>query len=149
MKFHEFYEDLKRVYLVREPYSFDLYERLNTVGVFSEEMASSITQQLLTAAKYIHSQGIVHRDIKPENIVFVSKNKLFVKLMDFGNSSKIKDWQRMKEVVGTSYYIAPEVLFGEYNQSCDLWSIGVILYIMLTGVPPFDGKTDREIVKNV
>jgi len=87
LKIHEFYEDEKRIFLVREPYTNDLYEKLQINGTFSEEIASTITKQLLTAAKYLHQAGIVHRDIKPENIIFMYSNKYIVKLMDLGHSS--------------------------------------------------------------
>lgn len=78
-----------------------------------------------------------------------SKNDNTIKVIDFGTSERFKANEKMKQTFGTAYYIAPEVLTSEYNEKCDIWSIGVILYILLSGRPPFDGKDDREIVRKV
>lgn len=78
-----------------------------------------------------------------------SKTKSNIKVIDFGTSSKFDPNKKMKQTFGTAYYIAPEVLTSHYNEKCDVWSIGVILYILLSGRPPFDGKDDKEIVKKV
>ena len=86
---------------------------------------------------------MAHRDIKPENILIDSKSRGAIKLIDFGTSHlyDAKD-HSMHQMYGTPYYVAPEVLEGSYDEKCDLWSIGVILYIMLSGKPPFGGKSD-------
>ena len=91
----------------------------------------------------------MHRDLKPENLLLDSKNDNTIKVIDFGTSEKFKPGEKMKQTFGTAYYIGPEVLTSEYNEKCDVWSIGVILYILLSGRPPFDGKDDREIVRKV
>jgi calcium-dependent protein kinase len=92
----------------------------------------------------------VHRDLKPENILLNSKHGYNVKLIDFGCSAQMsKDETRMTSTHGTAYYIAPEVILSNYNEKCDLWSVGVILYILLSGIPPFDGNNDKEIIKKV
>lgn len=91
----------------------------------------------------------MHRDLKPENLLLDSKNDNTIKVIDFGTSERFKAGEKMKQTFGTAYYIAPEVLTSEYNEKCDVWSIGVILYILLSGRPPFDGKDDREIVRKV
>ena len=91
----------------------------------------------------------MHRDLKPENLLLDSKNNNTIKVIDFGTSAKFDPSKKMKQTYGTAYYIAPEVLTSEYNEKCDVWSIGVILYILLSGRPPFDGKDDKEIVKKV
>lgn len=95
---------------------------------------------------YLHSKNIVHRDIKPENILF--NNKDVLKLVDFG-TSKITDSRKMKNTYGTPYYVAPEVLDENYDLKCDIWSCGVILYILITGVPPFNGPTEFDIMERV
>jgi calcium-dependent protein kinase len=91
----------------------------------------------------------VHRDLKPENLLLDSKNDNTIKVIDFGTSAQFDPTKKMKQTFGTAYYIAPEVLTSEYNEKCDVWSIGVILYILLSGRPPFDGKDDKEIVRKV
>ena len=96
--------------------------------------------------------NIVHRDLKPENFLFVSqKDELDLKIIDFGLSKMLLKGklQRMKTRAGTPYYISPEVLTGNYYVSCDMWSAGCILYILLCGYPPFYGDDNNEILKNV
>lgn len=90
---------------------------------------------------------MAHRDLKPENILIDSKRRGEIKVIDFG-TSHVFDAEKhdMHQMYGTAYYIAPEVLTGKYTEKCDLWSIGVILYIMLSGKPPFSGKNDSVIL---
>ena len=92
---------------------------------------------------------IIHRDIKPENILFESNDALNIKLLDFGNSRKMGENEAMHGVYGTAYYVAPEVLSGDYNEQCDIWSVGVILYMLLSGNPPFNGQSDLQIIEAV
>jgi len=92
----------------------------------------------------------VHRDLKPENLLLDSEgDKAVLKVIDFGTSQTFDPDQKMHQTFGTPYYIAPEILSGEYSESCDVWSCGVILYILLCGKPPFDGESDEDILKNV
>lgn len=104
----------------------------------------------------MHSQKIAHRDLKPENFLMNSKKTLELKIIDFGLSYQWKENMRAElaqekknKLIGTSYYIAPEVLKLDYDEKCDIWSAGVILYILVTAAPPFDGKDDKEIMENV
>jgi len=95
---------------------------------------------------------VIHRDIKPENIMIMGRENngyLNVKLIDFGTAKIFEIGNMQKGLVGSSYYIAPEVIRGKYDESCDIWSIGVIMYIMLTGVPPFYGNDDDSILRHV
>ncbi|KAJ8452449.1 hypothetical protein Cgig2_000038 [Carnegiea gigantea] len=121
-----------------------LYDRILAAKTFSEPDAAALFSQLADAIGHCHRNFVAHRDIKPENILFDSRNRL--KLCDFGSAEWFggeNEW--MKGVVGTPYYVAPEVLAGrEYNEKVDVWSAGVILYIMLGGVPPFCGETVEE-----
>ena len=98
----------------------------------------------------------MHRDLKLENILIDSKKSLAIKLTDFGASviynKKNPDGQGgklMNECIGTPYYVAPEVLLSEYDEKCDLWSVGVISYMLLSGKPPFTGENEFEIIKSV
>lgn len=119
---------------------------------FSESEAAKVMYQILTAVSYMHRNDIVHRDIKPENILFESKDKDSpIKVIDFGLSRQYFEGQEppMNKIVGTPYYIAPEVLRKKYGKSCDLWSVGVIAYILLAGYPPFNGRNNAETHKSV
>ncbi|KAJ1409340.1 Serine/threonine-protein kinase, active site [Sesbania bispinosa] len=114
----------------------------------SEPQAASLIKQLLEAVAHCHRLGVAHRDIKPDNILFDSADNL--KLADFGSAEWFGDGRSMSGVVGTPYYVAPEVLMGrDYNEKVDVWSCGVILYIMLAGIPPFYGDSAVEIFEAV
>lgn len=117
-----------------------------------EEDAAYIIKQLLPAIAHCHSRGVVHRDIKPENILIDSmtaEGRINIKLIDFGTALFVPPNTKMSELLGTFNYIAPEVLRGMYNEKCDIWSIGVILFILLSGDFPFNGFTEEEIMDNV
>ncbi|KAL7548110.1 hypothetical protein ACHAWF_011402 [Thalassiosira exigua] len=118
---------------------------------FEEARAAEIARQILTAIQYLHERDVVHRDVKPENVLFSTADPdAPVKLIDFGLSRKHAPRESpMKTVVGTPYYVAPEVLRKRYDRSCDLWSVGVIAYILLCGYPPFNGADGDETHKAV
>lgn len=99
---------------------------------------------------YCHSKNVVHRDLKPENIL-LEANKDFdqIKIIDFGTSLVMDPTKTLNEKLGTPYYIAPEVLNKKYNHKCDIWSCGVICYILLSGIPPFNGANDQDIMNKV
>ena len=97
-------------------------------------------KEVLSAVTYCHKYGIVHRDLKPENILYQTKQPDSpLKIIDFGTSKNFEKRDKLTDICGTPYYIAPEVLDGKYNEKCDVWSVGVIMYIMLCGYPPFNG----------
>lgn len=129
----------------------ELYEEINKRKGkgFSEEEAGRVIEQVLNAINYCHSNEIVHRDIKPENVLIDTKKGDQIKLIDFGTAQKFTRGKKMTQTFGTAYYIAPEVLTTSYDEKCDIWSIGVIFYILLSGKPPFDGIDDKEIIKRV
>lgn len=152
IKIFEYYIDDLNYYVIMEfAEGGELYDQIYRLKSFQEKHAARIMQQLLSAVCYMHSKGIVHRDLKPENILLENKKDkdLSVKIIDFGTSNKISKNQRLSMKVGTPYYIAPEVLTKSYNSKCDIWSLGVILYVLLSGFPPFDGPDDESILAKV
>lgn len=143
------YYDTNYYYMVEEYCSGgDLYDYIRKQKFFSEKKAADILNQLLSAVNHLHKKNIVHRDLKPENIVFIqTKSKeIFIKLIDFGTSVSMKGGNLTQEL-GTIYYIAPEVFKNNYNEKADIWSVGIILYTMLCGHPPFCGNKE-EVIKN-
>jgi calcium-dependent protein kinase len=119
---------------------------------YKEEAAAFMMHQIFSALFYCHSRNIAHRDLKPENIMLEKKDKNdfhMIKLIDFGTAKIFEKNKVEKRIIGSSYYIAPEVLWGSYNEKCDLWSCGVILYILLSGQPPFGGKDEDEIFDKI
>ncbi|GER41580.1 calcium-dependent protein kinase family protein [Striga asiatica] len=126
----------------------DLFQRITARPVFSELEARRVMVPLMEAVAHIHDRGVAHRDIKPDNILFNSYNEL--KLADFGSAECFANSNFMSGIVGTPYYVAPEVVAGmEYGEKVDVWSAGVILYIMLSGIPPFYGESARDIFEAV
>lgn len=126
----------------------ELFDRIIQDTRFEEAKAAYYINQVLSAIAYCHSQKLAHCDLKPENMVLQSQGSDIIKIIDFG-SSAYTDNKRLTNRFGTVYYIAPEVLRGDYDERCDLWSIGVILYILLSGIPPFNGRNDQEILQKV
>ena len=147
----------------------ELYKKYQTTQLKEKEIAK-IFNQIMSAVAYCHEKGIVHRDLKLENILFASEDPDSpIKIIDFGfsvllgkkptikneekekknsegnNDPKKFGFKRLKSKVGTLYYISPEIIKGNYDEKCDIWACGVILYILLTGNPPFSGNTDKEV----
>ncbi len=122
------------------------------MGHFTEKMGQEVTHKLLGALKFMHDQGIAHRDLKPENMLMTTKAEdADVKITDFGLSKLYDDQSAlMKTPCGTPGYIAPEVLHMKgYNQQCDVWSLGVIVYILLCGFPPFYADNDALLFEKI
>jgi calcium-dependent protein kinase len=147
----EHFEDEKKFYMVME-YSKggEMFNSIAKGANTNEAMVARTMRQVLSALAYIHAKGIVHRDMKPENILFDELgSEQNVKLVDFGEATHLDASGLVEGVCGTSYYIAPEVLSGAYNELCDVWSCGVIMYILLSGKVPFNGENDEEIIARV
>ena len=149
----EIFEDSKKYYIIMEFLEGgELFDAITSIGSFSEESACQIMKQILSAIFYLHSSNIVHRDLKPENIMLLQKpqnDNYHIKLIDFGTAKEFKPGKKMCKFIGTSYYIAPEVLKERYDEKCDVWSCGIILYILLCGYPPFNGNTNVEIFQAI
>ena len=123
-----------------------LFNQIIDMGGVSERRTADIIQQLLSALKYLHAKGVVHRDIKSENMIYDGRR---VKIIDFGTSRHYDPLKHMGELKGTVYYVAPEVISKKYTEKCDIWSTGILLFILLTGTPPFVGDRDKEIFRNI
>ena len=127
-----------------------MFDKITSEGYFLEREAAKVMKQLLSAVQYCHNNNIVHRDLKPEYLVLQNKNADSpIKVIDFGTSQVYDPSKQMKENYGTPYYMAPEVIKTNYTEKCDVWSCGVILYVLLSGTPPFNGHNDVAIMQNV
>eukprot|EP00397_Hematodinium_sp_SG-2012_P012328 GEMP01012496.1.p1 GENE.GEMP01012496.1~~GEMP01012496.1.p1 ORF type:complete len:683 (+),score=143.73 GEMP01012496.1:258-2306(+) len=125
----------------------ELYDRLMDKKKYSERDAARITKEMLLAIKYLHSRNIAHRDIKLENWLFESPNKdAKLRLIDFG-FSKLYDGTPFSAISGTVYYVSPEVIKGSYDLRCDMWSLGIIVYMLLSGRPPFYASSDAAVLR--
>ena len=150
MKLFEFFEDKSHYFLVGEAYTGgELFDVIVERKRFSERDAAGVMKQVMSGINYMHTNKVVHRDLKPENLLLESKQPdALIKIIDFGLSA-FKTEAKMQDRIGTAYYIAPEVLRGTYDEKCDIWSAGVILYILLSGSPPFFGNTEQSILERV
>ena len=152
--FEYYYDEQENIYIITEYIrGEELFNKIQEVYRFSEEDAAIIIKSVLQAITYCHSRGIIHRDLKPENILIpTGSSKIdytLLKIIDFGASVLKKDDGKISFRFGTPYYIAPEVLQESYNEKCDVWSIGVILYLLLIGQAPFDGDDDDIICQKI
>jgi len=150
---YDAYEDTKFFSIVMELCNGgDLFDRIVDSGHFTEKQAAGLVKQMVLGVNHMHTHHVCHRDIKPENFLLSEKVSIedsVIKMVDFGMSKRYTPGTPMATKVCTVYYVAPEVLKGEYDELCDVWSIGVTLYILLVGVPPFAADTDNATLKLV
>ncbi|KAG5061531.1 hypothetical protein AAZX31_01G208500 [Glycine max] len=141
------YEDRHSVNLIMELCGGgELFDRIIAKGHYSERAAADLCRQIVTVVHDCHTMGVMHRDLKPENFLFLSKDENSpLKATDFGLSVFFKPGDVFKDLVGSAYYVAPEVLRRSYGPEADIWSAGVILFILLSGVPPFWSKKEQGI----
>ncbi|CAK8579262.1 unnamed protein product [Lathyrus sativus] len=141
------YEDRHSVNLVMEVCAGgELFDRIIIKGHYSERAAANICRQIVTVVHNCHTMGVMHRDLKPENFLFLGKDENSpLKATDFGLSVFFKPGDVFKDLVGSAYYVAPEVLRRCYGPEADIWSAGIILYILLSGVPPFWAENEQGI----
>ena len=154
VKLFEFYSNEKQYSIIME---YCKGGKLNTeirnYAPFDEKYSAYIMYQIFSAINYCHNMNIIHGDLKPENILIVNRNKKNnypnIKIGDFGMSKMVEKDSLQNKIVGTIYYVAPEVILKKYNEKCDIWSCGVIMYVLLSKKPPFGGYTEEEIISNI
>ncbi|KAK9078750.1 hypothetical protein SSX86_002808 [Deinandra increscens subsp. villosa] len=141
------FEDKQSVHLVMELCAGgELFDRIIAKGHYTERAAASLLRTIVRIVHTCHSNGVIHRDLKPENFLLLNKDEdAPLKATDFGLSVFYKQGEVFKDIVGSAYYIAPEVLKRKYGPEVDIWSIGVMLYILLSGVPPFWAESEHGI----
>ncbi|GJM91207.1 hypothetical protein PR202_ga07561 [Eleusine coracana subsp. coracana] len=152
VKFYDACEDALNVYIIMELCEGgELLDRiLSRGGRYQEGDAKLIVEQILSVVAFCHLQGVVHRDLKPENFLFSTKDEHSpMKIIDFGLSDFIRPDERLNDIVGSAYYVAPEVLHRSYSTEADMWSVGVITYILLCGSRPFWARTESGIFRSV
>lgn len=147
VEFRGAYEDRYSVHVVMELCAGgELFDRILAKGHYTERAAASICRAIVNVVHICHFMGVMHRDLKPENFLLASKDEgAMLKATDFGLSVFIEEGKVYRDIVGSAYYVAPEVLHRRYGKEIDIWSAGVILYILLSGVPPFWAETEKGI----
>lgn len=158
VKLYEFFKDARKYYLVMELCTGgELFDRIiaetekhEDGTAFTEKDAAGYMSKILGGISYMHGKNLAHRDIKPENFLMQNETReAEIKIIDFGLAAEFTDDKKLKTKAGTPFYVSPQVLQGRYNHKCDIWSCGVICYILLCGYPPFYGDTDDQILKAV
>lgn len=148
IRLKQVYETQRSMYLVMPLLQGDLFSLLKQRKRLPEATAKLITWKMLDALKYLHALGIVHRDLKPENILMKGDDETDIVIADFGLSKFAMPHERLQLACGTVAYVAPEVLrLRGYDRKCDLWSVGIILYLMLRGKLPFDASSKKDIIR--
>ena len=156
VKLYEIYESNRSLYLIMElckggELLTKITERAQKKKMYSEKDAAEIFQQIMSGIEYCHNHGVCHRDLKPENILYLNddneKNNP-LKIIDFGLSKHFKV-HKLSSRVGSVHYVSPEVLEQNYTEKCDIWSGGVLLYLLLSGYVPFNGHDDKEIFAQI
>ncbi|GKV32597.1 hypothetical protein SLEP1_g41191 [Rubroshorea leprosula] len=151
MSLKDTYEDDNAVHLVMELCEGgELFDRITARGRYTERAAAAVIKTIVEVVQFCHKHGVMHRDLKPENFLFANKKETApLKAIDFGLSVFFKPGERFTEIVGSPYYMAPEVLKRNYGPEVDVWSAGVILYILLCGVPPFWADTEQGVAQAI
>ncbi|CAI5498735.1 unnamed protein product [Closterium sp. Naga37s-1] len=147
VKIHRAMEDSQHVHIIMEICrGGDLFDRVKAGGRLSERSAAAITERLVEALLWCHEKGVVHRDVKLENILLKQRgHDTDIRLTDFGMAAEVRPGEVLTELIGTPYYMAPEVLAGSYGPEADIWSAGVVLYILLCSLPPFYAASNEGI----
>ena len=153
LKINDFFSTEKEYFLITEfCHEGELFYEIKNYAPFDEALTGWYMKQILSAVHYCHKMKIIHRDLKPENILISKRNKKgfnTIKIIDFGTALLFN--KKDKNLAGSIYYLAPEIISKnrKYTEKCDIWSCGIIMYILLTGKPPFNGDSDEEILKKI
>ena len=165
VRLFEVFEDEKNFYLIMELcYGGNLLSRMKN-DRYKERAAANLMEQIVSAIAYCHEKGICHRDLKPHNVLFCDESPNSpVKVVDFGISkifdpdlanlqNELKEGnikiKKMDSQMGTMYFMSPEVIKGKYSEKCDIWSLGVLLYYLLCGYPPFMAINDNKLIQSI
>eukprot|EP00484_Ammonia_sp_Unknown_P029230 CAMPEP_0197025520 /NCGR_PEP_ID=MMETSP1384-20130603/5823_1 /TAXON_ID=29189 /ORGANISM="Ammonia sp." /LENGTH=550 /DNA_ID=CAMNT_0042454055 /DNA_START=134 /DNA_END=1786 /DNA_ORIENTATION=+ len=130
----------------------ELFDKIKELRHFSERHAADVMRTILDSMRYCHERNIVHRDLKPENIVYKDKNHEELVIIDFGDAKEVEEHSQHDDFVGTAFYLAPEAIRtreGWELKKSDMWTIGVIAYVLVTGRPPFWGRENKEIIRKI
>jgi len=154
IRIHEVFEDKEALWLVLDYCAGgELFDRIREQdgGSYSEHDAAVVLRQMCAGIAHLHDAKIAHCDLKPDNFLFATEEKdAPLKIIDFGMSKTVnKPWKYLTRFRGTPYYVAPEVLQGKYLEHCDMWSFGVVMFVMLFGFPPFHADTDEGIFEQI
>lgn len=152
VRLYDLFDGPENMYIVLELVpGGELFDQIVTNGSYSESDARSIVRQVLEGVEYMHRNGVVHRDLKPENLL--CQDPTHIKIADFGMSKDISSMGMLKTAVGTPSYIAPEIILGcnngSYDSGCDIWSVGVLTYVLLSGYTPFWGETQDQLFTRI
>jgi calcium-dependent protein kinase len=151
IKIHEYFNTPKEIFIISELCKHgELYQKLVKENQIKEETVLKIMKQVFSAVSYCHSYNIMHRDLKPQNVlIWNDNNDILVKVIDFGTSEMFQK-PLAPGCIGTVFYIAPEIAnLQSYDQKCDLWSCGVMMYFLLSGEFPFPGNTEEEVFTKI
>ncbi|CAG9475865.1 calcium-dependent protein kinase, putative [Plasmodium vivax] len=149
IKFKDFFEDKNKFYIILEKCEGgELFYTVVKNKCLLESESIQIVRQICCALEYLHSRNIIHRDIKAENFLFKNKNTKSIKLIDFGMAKKV-NCEYLTELCGSPHYISPELIRKKYTISSDIWALGVMVFFMLTGKYPFEGKNTPKVVDEI
>jgi len=146
IKLYDVFESESELFIVMELCTGgELFDRIKAQGSYSERDASAVLRQMFEGLAYMHSKGIAHCDLKPDNFLFFNREPNSpLKIIDFGMSKLVTQRKYFNVLCGTPYYVAPEVIEGKYSEHCDLWSLGVVMFVMLFGYPPFYADQEKH-----
>lgn len=151
IRFHEFFEERDYFFLIMDYHrEGDLLQKLRSFRKLPEKFVKKVMKNVIMGVSYLHSLRIVHRDLKPENILVTEKDEdVIVKIIDFDTAARLNEVGVVSGLFGTAYYMAPELLQPEYNEKCDMWSVGIIMFNLLTGLMPYGGLSDHKVASNI
>lgn len=151
IRFHDVYEDVHFLYLVTDHCAGgEVFAKIVELRRFTEENAAFMGKQMLAAIAYLHDRRIVHRDVKAENFLLAEPTiHSKIKMIDFGMACRFEEGQFLTELCGSPHYVAPELIGQRYTELVDVWAFGVLMYLLMYGAYPYDGKDPKEIMIKV